>query len=140
MKHKIVKSCLNISNRTMYKIIALFSMFYLTSCNSQSNNRSAQNIQQQITGTDYKWTQLTDNAAFPKSYNFQIFSVRDTLWVLHQEGTWFSTDVNNWTKSPLTNIIKNNGFLDYAWFNNALYGLGTFDGNIDHYKLKTQVA
>lgn len=140
MQQKIVNFCLNISNRTMYKIIALFSIFYLTSCNSQTSNSSAQNIKEQNTGSEYKWPQLTDSAAFPKSYNFQIFSVRDTLWVLHHEITWFSTDGKNWNKSPLINIIKNNGFLDYVWFKNALYGLGTFDGNIEHYKLTTQIA
>src|SRR5439155_20246519 len=41
---------------------------------------------------EYKWIQITDNAAFPKSYNFQLFSIRDTLWALHHAGTWFSTD------------------------------------------------
>jgi hypothetical protein len=140
MNQKSVKSCLHISSRTICKIIAVFSIFFWASCNSQSNNTSAQNIKQQTTGTEYKWTELTANAAFPKGYNFQILTVRDTLWALHHEGAWFSTDGKNWTKSPLTNIIKNNGFLDYVWFKDALYGLGTFDGNIEHDNLNTQIA
>lgn len=62
----------------------------------------------------YVWTELTDKAAFPKGYNFQLFSVKDTLWALHHTGTWFSIDGKQWTKNTLTNIIKNNGFLDYV--------------------------
>src|SRR5438876_10501756 len=64
-------------------------------------------LKESVFAKEYKWTQMTDNAAFPKSYNFQLFSIRDTLWVLHHAGTWFSTDGSKWLKSPLTNIIKN---------------------------------
>lgn len=117
--------------------IMIGTLFF--SCNGQVNNKAiSANIS--IDTSKYKWIKLTDSTAFPKAYNFQMFSVRDTVWALHHAGTWFSTDAKNWKKSPLKNIIKNNGFLDYVWFKNALYCLGTFDGNIEHYTLTTQVA
>ena len=68
-----------------------------------------------------------------------MLNLRDTLWVLHLDGGWYSVNGKDWTKSSLTNIIQNNGFLDYVWFNNALYGLGTFTDNIEHYTLTSAV-
>jgi hypothetical protein len=89
--------------------------------------------------TNYVWTKLTDNAAFQKSYNFQMFAIRDTLWVMHHDGGWFSLNGKDWTRSSLSNIIKNNGFLDYVWFKGALYGLGNFAGNIERFTLETSI-
>ncbi len=125
----------------MRNFIFLLCFSYLLACNGQANNAS-QKIQVQIpfvSDTGYIWTRLTNNAAFPKAYNFQMFNIRDTLWVLHHDGGWYSVNGKDWTKSSLTNIIKNNGFLDYIWFNNALYGLGTLTGNIEHYTLTSAI-
>ena len=123
----------------MHKLLIIINLFCLISCSGQSNNSSVQNIQQPLNETAYKWTELTKNAAFPKSYNFQLFSIRDTLWAMHHAGTWFSLDGKDWTKSPLSNILKNNAFLDYVWFKNALYSLGTFEGNIERYTLTSSI-
>jgi hypothetical protein len=137
MRHNF-KLWLPVIPKDVHKILAVISLLYLTSCSEQPGKNSALNFKAE-TG-NYNWTQLSDNAAFPKGYNFQMFSIRDTLWVLHHAGTWFSLNGREWVKSPLTNILKNNGFLDYVWFNNALYSLGSFDGNIEKYTLTTQVA
>ncbi len=128
-------------NSAMRKIIFLLSLTYLPACNVQTNNASQkiQALVPPVSDTGYIWTRLTDNAAFQKSYNFQMFNIRDTLWVLHHDGGWHSANGRDWTKSTLTNIIKNNGFLDYVWFNNALYGLGTLTGNIEHYTLTSAI-
>jgi hypothetical protein len=122
----------------MFKTILWALTFYFSSCNNTSIVKAKEKTQ--ADSKLYQWTQLTDNAAFPKAYNFQLFSIRDTLWAMHHAGTWFSVDGKNWDKSSLTNIIANNGFLDYVWFKNALYSIGTFDGNIEKYKLTTQIA
>lgn len=111
----------------------------MTSCTGQSNKSLEQEIKQSITDTAYNWTQLTGNAAFPKAYNFQLFTIRDTMWVMHHAGTWFSTDGKEWLRSSLTNILKDNAFLDYVWFRNALYSIGTFEGNIENYKLTSSI-
>jgi hypothetical protein len=121
------------------KIPVLVCLIFLLSCTGQSNKNSVQNPDQG-TGRNYKWTKLTDNAAFPKAYNFQVFSIRDTLWVMHNAGTWFSVDGKLWNKSPLTNVLKGDAFLDYVWFKNALYSLGTFEGNAEHYKFTSAIS
>ena len=120
------------------KILVSISLLFLSSCTGQSNKSSTQNLKQGI-DENYKWSKLTDNAAFPKAYNFQIFSIRDTLWVMHHTGVWFSLDGKAWNKSQLTNVLKNNAFLDYVWFKNALYSLGTFEGNVEHYKFTSAI-
>ncbi|MEN9685761.1 MAG: hypothetical protein RLZZ28_1547 [Bacteroidota bacterium] len=125
----------------MRNIILLMCLSCLLACSGQTNNHSPKNQSaiSPVSDAAYLWTKLTDNAAFEKSYNFQIFNIRDTIWVLHHDGGWYSVNGKDWTKSSLTNIIKNNAFLDYVWFNNALYGLGTFAGNIEHYTLTTAI-
>jgi hypothetical protein len=130
-----------IKDPAMRNLILLLSLSYLLACNGQINN-STQKIHTQVPSvldTGYIWTRLTDSAAFQKAYNFQMFNIKDTLWVLHHDGGWYSVNGKDWTKSSLTNIIKNNGFLDYIWFNNALYGLGTLTGNIEHYILTSAI-
>src|SRR5258705_1068107 len=89
--------------------------------------------------TEYKWTEHTANAAFPKSYNFQLFTIRDTLWAFHPAGNWYSTDGKVWSKSVLPNCINNLAFLDYVYFNDAVYGLGHFEGNIERHRLSTEI-
>lgn len=123
--------------RNLYGIALLFSA-YTWACNGPSKNSS---LKETLSDSNqpYHWTQLTENAAFPKAYNFQMFAVRDTLWVMHHAGTWFSLDGEKWIKSPLINVLKDNAFLDYVWFKNALYAIGTFEGNVEHYKFTSAI-
>lgn len=123
----------------MHKLFIITFLFYLTACTGLSNKSSTQDNKQPIDDTEYKWTQLTANAAFRKAYNLQLLSIRDTLWAMHHDGTWFSLDGVEWIKSPLTNVLKDNAFLDYVWFKNALYSIGTFEGNIEHYILTSSI-
>jgi hypothetical protein len=88
---------------------------------------------------DYVWTKLLDSAEWKKSYNFEMYSVRDTLWVFHPDGNWFSPDGNQWTKSTLPNAIGNLAFLDYVEYGGAVYGIGHFEGNIENFSLKNEV-
>lgn len=87
----------------------------------------------------YQWTKLLDSAAWRKSYNFQMFTIRDTMWTFHPDGTWFSVDGKNWTKGPLDNIISNMAFLDYVLRNDTLYGFGNLTGNIETYTYKPRI-
>ena len=87
----------------------------------------------------HAWTLLTDSAAFRKSYNFQMFSIRDTLWTMHSDGAWYSTDGRSWTLTGLSNVIHNNAFLDYVWFKDGLYGLGQLVGNIEHFEWRSRI-
>jgi hypothetical protein len=134
-----------LSKAPMKKLIMkqLFSFCFilLVSCSNQSNhNDQAQTGKPKIKAdTSYVWTKLLDSAGWKKSYNFQMFTIKDTLWTFHPDGNWYSTNGKDWTKSPLPNSISNLAFLDYIQFNNAVYGLGHFEGNIDRFTLKPEI-
>lgn len=122
--------------------IALFclalSIFF--SCRSQSPAKDEQNtVAKLVDSSNYLWKKQLETASWDKSYNFQMVVIRDTLWVLHPDGNWFSHDGEQWTKSNLPNAINNLAFLDYIVFQDALYGLGFFEGNIERYVFKPQV-
>lgn len=87
----------------------------------------------------YEWKQLVTNAPWAKSYNFQLFSLRDTLWVFHPDGTWFSDNGVRWSKSRLGNAISNLAFLDYVPFGRGITGLGHFEGNIEKYRWQNTI-
>lgn len=87
----------------------------------------------------YSWKKILDSAQWRKNYNFQLFSIQDTLWTFHPDGTWFSKDGKDWFKSALPNSINNLAFLDYVYFNGAVYGLGYFKGNIEQYEFKPRI-
>lgn len=91
------------------------------------------------TDTTYQWTKVLDSGPWKKNYNFQMFNVRDTLWVFHPDGNWYSVNGKDWTKSVLSNAIYNLAFLDYVHFKNAIYGLGHFEGNIEQYTMKSSI-
>lgn len=118
-----------------------FYFIFFISCSNQSTN----NIQVQIdtalikNDTSYVWTKLSDSADWKKSYNFQMFSNKDTLWTFHHDGTWFSINGVKWIKSQLPNSIFNLAFLDYVQFNEAIFGLGHFEGNIEQYIFKPDI-
>lgn len=92
------------------------------------------------TDTAYKWSLLTKEAAFPKSYNFQLFSLQDTLWAFHPKGTWYSQQGNTWTKNGLSNSIHNLAFLDYIPFKGQVLGLGYLEGNIESFTFQPKIS
>lgn len=87
----------------------------------------------------YRWHELSAQAAFAKSYNFQLFSLKDTLWAFHPSGNWYSLDGKQWEKSPLPNALKNLAFLDYVPFGKGVLALGTFEGNIERFAQTSRV-
>ena len=87
----------------------------------------------------YQWTKLLDSAEWKKNYNFQMFSIRDTIWTFHPDGNWYSTDGITWVKSSLSNVIDNLAFLDYIQFKDAVYGLGYFKGNIEQFEFRPEI-
>ena len=101
------------------------------------------NKHQELMGGDsttYTWQKILDSAGWRKNYNFQLFSIRDTLWTFHPDGNLYSVDHGkNWYKSSLGNIINNHAFLDYIFFKGAVYGLGYFKGNIETFDFKPAI-
>jgi hypothetical protein len=120
-------------------VIISFVLFF--SCSGRSTQKEHPSSVQTTVHLDigYVWTKLLDSADWKKSYNFQMFSIRDTMWVFHSDGNWFSTDGVDWQKSTLTNSINNLAFLDYIPVNEAVYGLGYFDGNIETFRFRPDI-
>jgi hypothetical protein len=114
----------------------VFSLF--SACDSGSPERHLEKKIPTDTAQSpaYTWTKVTDSAEWPKSYNYQLFSFRDTLWVFHPQGNWYSTDGQQFTKSLLNNPISNHAFLDYLPFRDKVLGLGYFKGNIETYTFR----
>lgn len=125
-------------------LLPLFSILacpVMISCNGTSDARnlySEKNLQIED-ANGYRWKEVTPNAPFAKSYNFQLFSLHDTLRAFHPDGNWYSLNGKDWTKSKLTNSIHNLAFLDYVVFKNAVWGLGHLEGNIEQFKLTTAI-
>ena len=112
----------------------------LISCNGQFKSNTVQlQLSQSKLPAGYKWEELTGQASFPKSYNFQLFATSDTVWAFHPAGNWYSLNGKDWTNSQLRNSINNLAFLDYVQFNNSILGLGHFEGNIEKFKLTTSI-
>ena len=115
---------------------------FLISCLgcSPSPTKSDQVKPKAIPHSKYIWTQVLDSANWKKNYNFQLLSVRDTLWVFHPDACWYSVDEGqSWVSSALANIIDNHAFLDYVVFKDAVYGLGYFKGNIENFVFKPNI-
>lgn len=118
----------------------LFILVFI-SCQRNLDNKHVSVPKDKKQGTDssYVWTKLLEHAPWKKSYNFQMFSIHDTIWTFYSEGSWFSKDGKSWTKSSLTNSISNLAFLDYVSFKGAIYGLGYFKGNIEEYEFRPEI-
>ena len=88
----------------------------------------------------YIWNELTPDAGYAGSYNFQLFADSEKIRAFHPSGVWESRDGKAWKKTGLSNVVKNQAFLEYVGFKGAIYGLGTFEGNIERFTQTTQIA
>lgn len=123
------------------KRILVFIFPVLLSCTmGQKDPKITTAAPESKSNSAFVWEKLLDSAAWAKSYNFQMFSAGDSLWTFHHDGNWFSLNGKDWTKSPLTNSIYNLAFLDYVQFNDAVYGLGHFEGNIEQFNFRPIVS
>jgi hypothetical protein len=117
-----------------------FILLVFVSCFGKARQADESKIEPVVASLpEYQWTKLLDSAAWRKNYNFQMFTIRDTMWTFHPDGTWFSVDGRSWAKGPLHNIIANMAFLDYVLRNDTLYGFGYFSGNIETFTYKPNI-
>lgn len=84
----------------------------------------------------YRWTKILDSGPWKKSYNFQLFSLKDSCLVFHPDGVWISKEGRNWSKTTLPNAISNLAFLDYLPLKDGVLGLGHFEGNIEQFSFQ----
>src|SRR5262245_16226073 len=87
----------------------------------------------------YAWTNVTDHAPFPESYNFPMINFRNQLWVLHPAGNWFSADGRSWTKAELPALGLRTAYQQYIQFQDAIYALGTMSGDYRNLKLGSRI-
>jgi hypothetical protein len=88
----------------------------------------------------YTWAKVSDGAAFPGAYNFPVFTMRGQMWAFHHAGNWSSTDGQTWTKSELPVAGLNAGYQKYVQFKDAVYALGTMEGNYTNMRLGSRIA
>jgi hypothetical protein len=102
-----------------------------------SQSATSSDIPQRSSG--YIWIQLTENAAFPPSYNFPVYVAKGKMWAMHPQGVWSSTNGQVWTREQLPSIRGNVYQTDYVLFNDAVHALGDNAGNYESIKFKPRV-
>lgn len=115
-----------------HQLTALMIILFI-GCSNQPN-------QPMLGDTGYTWKKILDSGQWSKSYNFQMFSLKDSLWIFHPNGNWVSKDGHGWKKSTLPNAINNLAFLDYLPFNNGVLGIGHFEGNIEKFTFSSEIV
>jgi hypothetical protein len=125
----------------MIRNVLILLVYWMMGCQNVPEKKvsAIPAVSDTLAKSEYVWSKLLDSAGWKKSYNFQMVSIRDTLWTFHHDGNWYSTDGIQWSKSILRNSIYNLAFLDYVPFKNAIYGLGHFEGNIERFSLKGEI-
>ena len=123
----------------MIKQLLIILVALLIACSNPPSGPGKQNTRSPGDNRSYTWTKVLDSAEWKKSYNFQMLTVRDTLWTFHHDGNWYSANGTDWIKSPLTNSIANLAFLDYIMFKDAVLGLGHFEGNIEEFEFRPEI-
>lgn len=133
----------------MIRIYALLFVILSFAAGCKSDNKESEDTDSQTgnltastssSSDGYEWTKIADDPGYSSTYNYQMFTKDDKLYVIHPDGGWESSDGKTWSKTGLPDIIKNQGFLDYVQFNGDVYALGTFSGNVFEHVFTTQIA
>ncbi|HKQ99594.1 MAG TPA: hypothetical protein VJT09_02910 [Pyrinomonadaceae bacterium] len=87
----------------------------------------------------YSWVKVTDAAAFPGGYNFPVFTVGKEMWALYGTG-WRSNDGRDWKNANLPSVGLSPAYQSFVQFNDAIYALGTMEGNYTNMKLGSRIS
>lgn len=96
-------------------------------------------VKSEAKSDNYVWQNVTAKADYPTGYNYPVFIVDGKMLALNNGG-WFSKDGKSWTKSPLPKSGLNSAFQKYVQFKDAIYALGTMEGNIEKMSLSSRIA
>ena len=124
----------------MTKRLALAFVLFAAgfACRSGSSQSTGPSDNREMS-SGYIWTELTEHAAFPASYNFPVYVAKGKMWAMHAEGIWTSTDGRVWTQAQLPSIRRSVYQTDYVLFNDAVYALGDNTGNYEAIAFKPRV-
>ena len=121
-------------------LVTFFFLISLATCACAPSADSHLADDQPIADSNYHWTKVTDKAPFPGSYNFPLFNMRNKLWAFHSQGNWYSADGKSWTKAELPALGLRTGFQQYIQLNDAIYALGTSEGDYLHLSIGSRIA
>lgn len=88
---------------------------------------------------EYVWSNLTNAAAYPPSYNYPVFVMNSEMLALNGGG-WLSKDGVNWTKTALPESGLNSAYQKYVQFKGAIYALGALRGNYLNFTVSTKIS
>lgn len=84
----------------------------------------------------YVWERLTEQAPYPKSYNFPVHRAADGAFIaLHPQGTWRSVDGGAWEPTPLPAGVLNAAYMNYVHHDGASWALGRHIGNYQKFEI-----
>ncbi|HEX8248242.1 MAG TPA: hypothetical protein VF599_08735 [Pyrinomonadaceae bacterium] len=89
--------------------------------------------------SEYVWSEITAKAAYPPGYGYPVFVMNGEMRALFGDG-WVSKDGKNWSKTGLPNVGLNPAYQKYVLFKNAIYALGTMQGNYTNMKLTSKIS
>jgi hypothetical protein len=122
----------------------LLNIFFCASVSAYSaggdGNHRLPKILSSAAASQFSWTQVSDGAAFLGAYNFPVFTVRQEAWAFHPQGNWSSTDGRAWTRSELPLAGLQTGYQKYVQMGDAVYALGTMEGNYTNMRLSSRIA
>jgi hypothetical protein len=118
---------------------ALMACASVQACSHDAASNFSNTHPSEIKG-QYTWSKVSDGAAFPGAYNFPVFTMRGQMWAFHQQGNWSSIDGRNWTKSELPLTGLNSGYQKYVQFKDAVYALGTMEGDYTNMRLGSRIS
>lgn len=90
-------------------------------------------------GKAYVWSSVTEKAQFPEGYNYPVFVMDGELRAINNGG-WTSKDGKNWTKTALPESGLNSAYQKFVQFKDAVYALGTMQGNYLDLKLTSKIS
>lgn len=115
-------------SKTIVLPFVLIGLMTANSCNMDNGATvSSQTVNE--SSRRYVWTKVTEQAAYPPSYNFPVYVANNRMWAFHQQGIWDSADGKTWTKSKLPAIRRDAYETRYVQFRDAVYALGENRGN-----------
>lgn len=119
-------------------LMLLFALSMMCACSKDGSEAALNNVTAE-SASQHSWTRVTEEAAFPGAYNFPVFNVRGRMWAFHPAGNWSSDDARTWTKSELPASGLNSGYQKYVQFKDAVYALGTMQGNYTNMRLNSRI-